>query len=72
MTTVFLSMATRSNDLDDFEPEIKIPTEATPLPQPAVKMAWKTQMHLGVPHHIPYPGPKLGHQHLTGLRLSIV
>ena len=30
-TTVFVSMATRSSDLDDFEPEIKIQTEGHTL-----------------------------------------
>ena len=44
----------------------------TPLPQPVAKISQKTQMHLGVPHHIPHPGPQLGHQHLTSLRLGIV
>ena len=70
MTSVFMSMATRSRDRKILSLKLRFEQRTTPLPKLVAEMAWKTQMHL--PHHIPHPSPQLGHQHLTGLRLGIV
>ena len=67
-TTVFVSMATRSSDGEDFKPETKIWTEGHTLTPTGGQNGQEDADAFGSSPS----SPQLGHQHLTGLRLGIV
>ena len=65
-------MATRSSDLDDLKPEIKIKTEGHTLTPTSGQYGPEDPETFGVPLHVHHPSLQQGNQHLTGLRLGIV
>ena len=68
MTTVLMSMATGSSNLDDFEPETKIQTEGHTLTQTGRQNGLEDPDAFWSAH----PSPQLGNQHLTGTKFGIV